>query len=149
MTDGLRAVRSSLAGIADALAAHLPPRYAPQTPAPAEDLAALLARAEDFYRTALAFASHDDPALSGVAAMLGSAYQVVRASSGDARTAARLVNSVLRPLAGALPAPPPAAPSPPQEPHIPQEPQKSQASPASPSPKSSIYPKNSRNRKHP
>ena len=134
VTDGLRAVRSSLAGIADALAAHLPPRYVPQTPAPAEDPAALLARAEDFYRTALAFASHDDPGLCGVAAMLGSAYQVVRASSGDARTAARLVNSVLRPLAGALPAPPPAAPSPPQEPHIPQEPQKPQASPASPRP---------------
>ena len=129
VTDGLRAVRSSLAGIADALAAHLPPRYAPQTPAPAEDLAALLARAEDFYRTGLAFASHDDPALSGVVAMLGSAYQVVRASSGDARTAARLVTSVLRPLAGALPAPPSA----PQSPSTPQDPSISNSHPKSPS----------------
>ena len=120
VTDGLRAVRSSLAGIADALAAHLPPGYAPETPAPAEDLAALLARAEDFYRTGLAFAVHDDPALSGVVAMLGSAYQVVRASSGDARTAARLVDSVLRPLAAALPEA--QAPLGPQEPQQPQRP---------------------------
>ena len=48
MADGLAAVRSSLAGIADALAAHLPARYAPETPAPAEDLATLLARAAIF-----------------------------------------------------------------------------------------------------
>ena len=120
VADGLREVRSSLAGIADALAAHLPAAArGTETPAPAEDLDTLLARAEDFYRTGLAFASHDDPALSGATAMLGSAYQVVRASQGDARTVARLVNSVLRPLAGALPGSPvrtPSAPRPPQEP---------------------------------
>ena len=63
----LAAVRSSLAGIADALAAHLPARYAP--PAPAEDPATLLARAADFDRTGLALASHDDPALARVAAL--------------------------------------------------------------------------------
>ena len=64
------------------------------------------------------------------AAMLGSAYQVVRASQGDARTVARLVNSVLRPLAGALPGTPSAPQAPltpqetltPQEPLVPQEP---------------------------
>src|SRR6202030_2412811 len=44
-----------------------------------------------------------DPALSGVSALAGSAYLAVRASQADARTVARLVNSVLRPLAGALP----------------------------------------------
>jgi CDGSH-type Zn-finger protein/truncated hemoglobin YjbI len=51
ITDGLREVRSGLAGIADALAVHLPARAQP-TPAPAEDL---LAQAQDFYRTALSF----------------------------------------------------------------------------------------------
>ena len=108
VTDGLAQVRSSLAGIADALAAHLPPRYAPETPAPSEDLDALLARAQDFYRTALAFASHDTPTLSGVAALIGSTYAVLRAHQADARTVTRLVNSVLRPLANTLPETPPA-----------------------------------------
>ena len=37
VTDGLRAVRASLAEIADALAVHLPARYAPEPPAPAGD----------------------------------------------------------------------------------------------------------------
>src|SRR6201985_1372231 len=68
--DGLAEVRTNLTGIADALAVHLPARYAPQ--APAEDPGPLLARAEDFYRTGLAFAARDDPARSGVAAPLGS-----------------------------------------------------------------------------
>ena len=54
VTGGLAEVRSSLTGIADALAAHLPARYPPETPAPPEDLGTLLARAEDFYRTAQA-----------------------------------------------------------------------------------------------
>src|SRR5271165_2229734 len=122
VADGLAAVRSGLNEIADALAAHLPSvaRTAP-TPAPAEDLGTLLARADDFYRTGLAFASHDDPALSGVAALLGSAYQAVRANQDNPRTVARLVNSVLRPLASALPGtpPPPNAPHPPPTPRPP------------------------------
>ena len=119
VADGLNTVRSALNAIADALAAHLPTvARTAEPPAPAEDIDTLLARAEDFYRTGLALASHDDPALAGTAAMLASAYQVVRLSQGDARTTARLVNSVLRPLAGALPGPQsaPQAPLPPQEP---------------------------------
>jgi len=109
VTDGLREVRSGLTGIADALAVHLPARYAPQ--APAEDPGPLLARAADYYRTARAFAASDDPALSGVAALLASAHLAAR--PGDARTLARLVDSVLRPLADSLPAPSPApSPSP-------------------------------------
>ena len=134
VTDGLAEVRSSLTGIADALAAHLPAAARGiETPPPAEDLDTLLSRAEDFYRTGLAFASHDDPALSGAAAMLGSAYEVVRASPGDARTTARLVNSVLRPLAGALPGTPsaPQASLTPQETLTPQEPLVPQDSPPS------------------
>ena len=101
VADALREVRSGLTGIADALAVHLPARYAPQ--APAEDPGPLLARAADYYRTGLAFAASDDPARSGVAALLASAYQVARHS--DARTVTRLVGSVLRPLAETLPAP--------------------------------------------
>jgi CDGSH-type Zn-finger protein/truncated hemoglobin YjbI len=61
--DGLAAVRSHLNGIADALAAHLPAR---ETPAPAEDPATLLARAEDFYRTVLGLTPTDTLALAGV-----------------------------------------------------------------------------------
>ena len=127
---GLDAVRSALFEIADTLAAHLPTaaRLA-ETPAPAEDLGALLARAEDFYRTGLAFAPHDDPALSGLAAMLISAYQVARASQEDVRTTARLVNSVLRPLADALPATSSAT----QKPQEPQETPRDPKNPKSPS----------------
>ena len=107
VTDGLAEVRSSLAGIADALAAHLPARYAPETPAPPEDLGTLLARAEDFYRTGQAVTPPGTSAPAGLAALLGSTYQAVRANQGDARTVARLVNSVLRPLAATLPPPAP------------------------------------------
>ena len=132
----LDAVRSALFEIADTLAVHLPAAARPaETPAPAEDLGALLARAEDFYRTGLAFAPHDDPALSGLAAMLTSAYQVARASQGDVRTTARLVNSVLRPLADALPAPS-SAPQEPQEPQRTQNPQNPKSPKNTESPKS-------------
>ena len=124
--DRLDAIRSSLTGTADALAAHLPARP-DGPPAPAEDLGALLARAGDYYRTGLAFTPHDDPVLSGLAALLGSAYQVLQANQDDARTVARLVNSVLRPLAGALPASgEPREPREPQKPQKPQEPRESQ-----------------------
>ncbi len=119
--DGLREVRANLTEIADALAVHLPARSAPR--APAGDPAPLLARASDYSRTGQAFAPGDDPALSGVAALLASAYQA--ALDSDPRTLARLVDSVLRPLAETLPAPtvapstpaaPPTAPAP-QESH--------------------------------
>jgi CDGSH-type Zn-finger protein/truncated hemoglobin YjbI len=115
VTEGLRQIRTNLTAIADALAVHLPARYAPQ--APAGDPGPLLARALDYYRTGQAFAPGDDPALSGVAALLASAYQA--ALQSDARTLARLVDSVLRPLAETLPAPAastPPAPAPPPPP---------------------------------
>ena len=104
VTDGLDAIRSGLTGIADALAAHLPAVRRAEPPVPAEDLATLLARADDLSRTGRALTPPGDPALSGVSALVGSAYLAVRANQADARTVARLVNSVLRPLAGALPA---------------------------------------------
>ena len=67
-----------------------------------------------------AVAPADAPAPSGLAALLGSAYQAVRANQGDARTVARLVNSVLRPLAAALPRTPrtPAPQSPRTQDHL-------------------------------
>jgi len=112
VADALREVRSGLTGIADALltsgAVHLPARYAPQ--APAEDPGPLLARAADYYRTGQAFAASDDPARSGVAALLTSAYQALSAPQPEPRTLARLVGSVLCPLAEALPSPTNPAP---------------------------------------
>ena len=140
----LSTVQSGLTGIAGTLAAHLPAAQragAAVPPAPAADLGTLLARADDLYRTNYVPAPATDPALSGVAALLASAYQAVRAGQPEVRTVARLVDSVLRPLAAALPAAsppglpaasPPAVPaaSPPavpasqgpQEPPAPQEP---------------------------
>ena len=128
----LGAVRSALSEIADTLAVHLPARAVPENPPPAEDLDTLLARADDFYRTVHGVTPPTTPAPSGVAALLGSTYRILRASQADARTVARLVNSVLRPLASALPGPPsapqpvasqePQALSTPQEPLTPQGP---------------------------
>ncbi len=118
ISDALHEVRSSLTGIADALlisgAAHRPARYASPAAAPAGDRHTLLARAADFYRTSGPVAPHDDPALSGLAALLASAHATARASQ-DPGTLARLVDSVLRPLASALPAPASAEPPSPQE----------------------------------
>ena len=130
VADALREVRSGLTGIADALAVHLPARYAPQ--APAEDPGPLLARAADYYRTALGIPPADDPARSGVAALLVSAYQAALRS--DARTVARLTNSVLRPLAELPPRPPrpPPHPKSPSSPRIPRR--RSGTSPSPPPP---------------
>src|SRR5271170_6920833 len=57
VTGRLAAIRASLAGIAQSLAAHLPPAYAvpaPETPSPAE-VRSLLTQAQAFYQTGLAF----------------------------------------------------------------------------------------------
>jgi CDGSH-type Zn-finger protein/truncated hemoglobin YjbI len=102
---GLDAVRSSLTGIAQALEAHMPARDvrpAAETPAPAELLPALLARAADFYRTSSGFTGHADELLSHLGDAVQSAYEAVQASRDDVRTVARLVDSVLRPLSEAL-----------------------------------------------
>jgi CDGSH-type Zn-finger protein/truncated hemoglobin YjbI len=102
----LAAVRSSLTEIARSLEAHLPARdLPPQTPVPAEPVADLLARAADFYRTGQSFTGQPTDLLSGLADLIRSTYPVAVASRDDARTLARLVNSVLRPLAEALPSP--------------------------------------------
>ncbi len=120
VTDGLGTIRAALTKIADTLAVHLPPRYAPAPPAPAEDRATLLARAQDFYQTGQPPPTPDASAPTEVAALLAAAYQAVRAED-DLRVAARLVDSVLRPLAATSEspqqAPPASQPQPPLTTH--------------------------------
>ncbi len=111
VADDLAAVRSSLTDIAGTLEAHLPARdLPPETRAPAEAVAELLSRAEDFYRTGQSFTGHPDDLLSNLGDLIRSTYPLIQTSQGDPRTLARLVDSVLRPLAEALPAPDPSAP---------------------------------------
>ena len=115
VTDGLAAVRSSLAQIADSLQAHLPARDLfgeTSAPAPAEPVADLLADAADFYRTGHRFTGHANELLSNLGDLIRSTYPVALARQGDPRTLARLVNSVLRPLSESLPAPADTAPAP-------------------------------------
>ena len=78
VTESLGTIRAALTGIADALAVHLPPRYAPEPTDPAEARAALLARAQDFYRTGQAHATADSSALTEVAALLGEVYRALQ-----------------------------------------------------------------------
>jgi CDGSH-type Zn-finger protein/truncated hemoglobin YjbI len=115
VADGLDAVQASLIEIARSLEAHLPARdLNNETPAPAEPVADLLARAVDFYRTGQSFTGHANDLLSNLGDLIRSTYPVVLARQGDPQTLARLVNSVLRPLAEALPtdAAPQDAPAP-------------------------------------
>jgi hypothetical protein len=105
IVDGLATVRSSLTEIARALEAHMPARdvrLAGPDQVPAEVPPDLLARAEDFYRTGRGFTGHADKLLSGLGDLVRSVYPVVLANTHDARVAARLVDSVLRPLSEAL-----------------------------------------------
>jgi len=102
VADDLSAVRAALTEIAASLAAHLPARdarSAAAAPAPAELLDPLLARADDYFRTGQIPARQDNASLAGLNAVLASAYQLTRAQPADVRVVARLVNSVLRPLA--------------------------------------------------
>jgi CDGSH-type Zn-finger protein/truncated hemoglobin YjbI len=112
LADSLAAVQTSLIEIARSLEAHLPARdIFPETPVPAEPADDLLARAGDFYRTGQPFTGHANELLSNLGDLIRSVYPVVLASRDDARTVARLVNSVLRPLVEALPAPAAADPT--------------------------------------
>ncbi|HTX26665.1 MAG TPA: ferritin-like domain-containing protein [Streptosporangiaceae bacterium] len=101
----LDAVKSSLTGIAEALEAHMPARDvrpAAPAPAPPDVLPALLARADDIYRTTSAFTGHPNELLSHLGDAVRSTYQAVLAHQDDSRVVARLVDSVLRPLGQAL-----------------------------------------------
>ncbi|HWN61491.1 MAG TPA: ferritin-like domain-containing protein, partial [Streptosporangiaceae bacterium] len=120
VADGLDAVQASLIEIARSLEAHLPARDVNnETPAPAEPVADLLARAVDFYRTGQSFTGHASDLLSNLGDLIRSTYPVVLARQGDPQTLARLVNSVLRPLAESLPAPAPDTPDTPPTPDAP------------------------------
>ena len=96
----------------------------PGPPAPAGDPAPLLARADDFYRTGLAFAASDDPARSGVAALLTSAYQ---AGPGHQRPPHR------GPPRRQRPAPPSRSPPRPLRPSAARTPRPSPSHPRNPS----------------
>jgi CDGSH-type Zn-finger protein/truncated hemoglobin YjbI len=139
----LAAVRAALTDIARSLEAHLPARALfisagkAETSAPAEPVQDLLARAADFYRTGHPFTGHSSELLASLSDLIRSVYPVVLASQADAQTVARLVDSVLRPVAEALPAPAqsptatPPAPSGPMAPSVPSNPAPS--APAAPS----------------
>jgi CDGSH-type Zn-finger protein/truncated hemoglobin YjbI len=137
VADDLAAARTSLIEIARSLEAHMPARdITPEPPAPAEPGGDLLARAADFYRTGQSFTGHADDLLANLGDLIRSTYPVVLAGQADARTVARLVNSVLRPLAETLPAHTPETPETPeaptsQQPPTPQEPPAPQESPSS------------------
>src|SRR5579859_6399775 len=120
VTDALAAVRSSLTEIAGSLEAHLPARdVRTETPAPAQTVADLLARAGDFYRTGHPFTGHANELLSNLGDLIRSTYPVVLASRDHPPTLARLVKSVLRPLTEALPTPAPPASQTPDAPDTP------------------------------
>jgi CDGSH-type Zn-finger protein/truncated hemoglobin YjbI len=112
VTEQLAAVRESLAAIARSLGAHLPARgrgFAQPVPSAtvAAELPALLDRARALYRTCAAV-SPADPLSAALAGVARAAYLVLAAhgrsgsSVAQAATAARITDSVLRPLAGRL-----------------------------------------------
>jgi CDGSH-type Zn-finger protein/truncated hemoglobin YjbI/ferredoxin len=103
----LAPVREALHDIARSLTAHIPGREAAAAAAPAADLGSLLAEAVEWSRT-IAGSTSGDPASAGLADVFAKAYRILgtRTRSGSpatsAATAARVVNSVLRPLAAEL-----------------------------------------------
>jgi CDGSH-type Zn-finger protein len=133
VSEQLAAVRQSLAGIARSLGAHLPARaggFAEAVrPATApEDLPVLLERALDFYRTCAAV-SPADTISSSLADVARAAYLVLvehagrsESSGAVAVTAARITDSVLRPLAGFSGREPAAGGPPVPQPSAPGEP---------------------------
>ncbi|MGA9835345.1 MAG: ferritin-like protein, partial [Trebonia sp.] len=107
VTGKLAEIRASLAGIASSLAAHLPSRPVPAPAAAGEELSAILGRALALYRTCADISSgdHVSAALADVAR---AAYRVLEhtgrsgKSATEATAAARITDSVLRPLADRL-----------------------------------------------
>ena len=104
----LAPVLEALHDIARSLTAHIPGRKTITSAAPAADIGSLLAEASHLYRTARVTPSSDDPVAAGMAEAFAKAYRILAprdrsaSSSVPAATAARVVNSVLRPLAVAL-----------------------------------------------
>ena len=106
VTEQLAAIRGSLAEIASSLGAHLPVRPVPSAP-PSEELPALLDRARSLYRTG-GGVSPGDTLSAALSDLARAAYLVVKhacrseTSEAEAVTAARVTDSVLRPLADRL-----------------------------------------------
>src|SRR5262249_32667372 len=110
-TRQLAAVREALAGISPSLGAHPPARaglsQAGRPAAAPGELPVLLERARDLYRTC-AGVSPADAVSSALADVARTAYQVVEhagrseSSAAVAAVAARITDSVLRPLADRL-----------------------------------------------
>jgi len=104
----LAPVLEALHDIARSLTAHIPGRKTITSAAPAPDIGSLLAEASDLYGTARVTPSSDDPVAAGMAEAFAKAYRILEprdrsaSPSVSAATAARVVNSVLRPLAVAL-----------------------------------------------
>jgi ferritin-like protein len=104
----LAPVLEALHDIARSLTAHIPGRGTVAPAAPAADIGSLLAEASHLYGTARVSRSADDPVSAGIAEAFVQAYRILEtrdrsvSSSISAATAARVVDSVLRPLAEAL-----------------------------------------------
>ncbi len=110
MAAKLTDVRQALLDIAGSLNAHIPGRSAATAAAPSASLGSLLARAAELSRTVGgSTAAGQVPA--GLAGVFAKAYRILESEQISAATAARVVDSVLRPLAAALgPADKPTAP---------------------------------------
>ena len=104
----LAPVLEALHGIARSLTAHIPGRETVTPATPAADLGSLLAEASQLQGTARVTRSGDDPVAAGIAEAFVKAYRILETSDRSVSsavsptTAARVVNSVLRPLAAAL-----------------------------------------------
>jgi CDGSH-type Zn-finger protein/truncated hemoglobin YjbI len=100
----LAPVREALHDIARSLTAYIPGRQTVTPAAPAAGLSSLLAEAAHLHETARVTPSSDDPVPAGLAEAFAKAYRILETQdpSVSAATAARVVNSVLRPLAVAL-----------------------------------------------
>ncbi len=100
----LAPVREALHDIARSLSAHIAGRETAAAAAPPADLSSLLAEAFEWSRT-IGGSTSGDPVSAGLADVFAKAYRILetRTRSGSpassAATAARVVNSVLRPLA--------------------------------------------------
>jgi CDGSH-type Zn-finger protein/truncated hemoglobin YjbI/ferredoxin len=137
----LAGVREALHDIARSLTAHIPGRSAATAAAPPAELGSLLAEASELSRTTAA-PSPGDPVSTGLADLFERTYLILDAPARSesrqtsAATAARLVHSVLRPLAAALgPADGSVAPPPAGGPTVPRPappPPGEQAAPVSP-----------------
>jgi CDGSH-type Zn-finger protein/truncated hemoglobin YjbI len=104
LTAKLANVRQALRDIARSLTAHIPGRGAAAPAAPPAELGPLLAEAAEFARTVLG-STPGDEASAGLADLFTKAYRIVEtpgrsgSPGASAATVARVVGSVLRPLA--------------------------------------------------